>query len=436
MKSNIENLSDFEKKLNIQVSAQEVNEEFNKVFKYLQKNVENKGFRKGRTPMGIVRRLYADKVKEDVIRGLVENFYPKAIKEQKVLPVALPRLDYRNFDLEENKDFSFTANFEVYPEIEKVQIDSLEVEKDPVAPDYDLLVKEEVKKFLDNHSETEEVVLIRELREGDFAEIDFDLYKEGQIIKDQSTKDFLLEIGSKLFVPGFEEGLIGMKKGETKFLEIKFPDNYHEKSFQGELIKFKVTLNNIKKKIRPELNDEFVKKVTKFETVEELKSNFKQNIINLREQESKQKLKQQIFGALLEANPFEVPKTLLEKQYSLLVDNFKKEMMKSGKSQDEISSLVEEQKDRISKNALFLVRRDVLIRKIVDEYELNPTEKDLDSHLVDLSKESFIKLETLKKHFFDSPENKSHLKSMVEEEKVFQFLLGKAKVTVVETEKA
>lgn len=429
MKSTVESLSDLEKKLNIQISAQEVNTEFDKVFKYLQKNTESRGFRKGKTPIGVIRRLYGNKVKGDVTQSLVEKFYPKALKEHNLVPVASPNIDCQN--TEENKEFSFTACFEVFPEIGEVQVDCLEVKKEKINIE-DNLIDQSVERILDNQAEMEDVILIRELNQGDFADIDLFLYKDDRFLEQYSTEGYLLKIGSGSFIPGFEEGLIGMKPGEIKSLNLKFPDNYHEKSLQGEMINFKVVLNKIKKRVRPELNDKLVKKISKCQTVEEFKNDLKKNLIRSKEKSVERDLKDKLFKALVKANPFEVPESLLKRQRSTLVNRLKEQIKNEPAGNDDFSGVLKNQEKTLSEKAEFIVKCGLLIDKIVNENNLKATEEDLENHLRKFSEETSSDLVKLKKQFFNTSDMKNRLQSEVTEDKVFKFLLSKAKVILVD----
>ena len=429
MKSNIEDLSNLEKKLNIQVSPQEVNVEFNKAFKYLQKNVESKGFRKGKTPITVIRKLYSEKIKGDVIQALVEHFYPKALKEHDLIPSGEPNVDCQN--IEENKEFGFTVCFEILPEIGEVHIDSLEVEKQKMDID-DHSVNQNLENILENESTMEDVTLIRELKQGDCADIDFLLHKENPG-ENYPIKNHILEIGSdSFFTPGFEKGLLGMKPGENRILDLKFPDNYHEKPLQGKTAKFEVTLNKIKKKIKPELNDEFVKKISSFQTVEEFKSNLKKNLTESREKQIKEDLKEKIFQALVEANPVEIPKSLVKKQKSELSNRIRKEMKDAKVSEDVIDRHLKTQEEDLSKRAEFTLKCGLLIRKIVEKNDLKPSEKDFEDYLKKIAKQLNIDLEKIRRESIGRKDIKRNFESDIIEEKVFEFLLSKAKVTIQE----
>ena len=235
MKSNIENISDLKKKLNIKIPMEVVNAEFNNAFEYLRKKVEVKGFRKGKVPLVTIRNLYGEKIKDDVAQNLVQNSYDKVLEEHNLVPAGKPDIHFQS--PEENKEFHFSIHVEVQPEIELNPIESLKVEKEIVNVD-DEMVKKTVEELLDSHNKMEDVVLIRELKIHDFAEVDFTGFIDGKPLEGGSAKGYLLEIGSHSFIAGFEESLIGMKPGETKSISLEFPEDYHVENLQKKPVRF------------------------------------------------------------------------------------------------------------------------------------------------------------------------------------------------------
>ncbi len=430
MKTEIENLSNLERKLNIHIPADQVDAEFNNAFKYLQKQVEVKGFRKGKTPLATIRSLYADKVSGDVAQNLVQNFYFKALKEHDLIPVGMPDIKFEN--PMEGKDFAFTAQFEVQPEIEISKVDNLEVKKEKIEITDDQ-VEKNIEQILENQAKMEDVVLIRELKQGDFADIDFKGIIDGAPLENGAAQGHVLEIGSDSFIPGFEEGLIGMKPGESKSLNIKFPDDYHVENLKGKPVEFQVTVNKIKEKIKPELNDEFVKNLGEHSTVDEFKSQLKKDITDGEERRAEQELKNRVFKALVAANPFEVPETLIKEQRAALVDDFKRRMQGQGIGEHEFAAYEEKWTEDFSDTANFMVRSALLIQKIAKENNLDATSEDLEAKLQEFSDQTGLDLSKVKE-FYQQGQQSANLEFQITEDKTFKFLLDKAKVTEVSAE--
>ncbi|MBY0316879.1 MAG: trigger factor, partial [Bdellovibrionales bacterium] len=210
MKTNLESITNLEKKLKIEVPPQQVNEEFDKAFKYLQREVNLKGFRKGKAPLQQIRTMYGDRVKEDVRNNIVQSSFVSAIKEHKLNPISQPTLDFG--DLQENSPFNFTINFEVRPEVKIVKKTGLKVQKEKVTVT-EKEIEDSVQKIRMNQAAFTSITEDRPLKNGDTAMIDFVGYIDGAPLENGAATGHMLEIGSNQFIPGFEEGLVGMKKG-------------------------------------------------------------------------------------------------------------------------------------------------------------------------------------------------------------------------------
>lgn len=424
MKTNIENLSNLERKLNILIPIETVNDEFTNAFKYLQKNVAIKGFRKGKTPMATIRNLYSDKIKNDVAQNLVQNFYYKALKEHNVYPVGMPAIDF--VEPEENKEFSFSARFEIQPEITLTQVEGLEVEKETVEVTEDMLNKN-IEQILESRSSMEDVVLVRELKEKDFADINFEGFMDGAPLPNGSAMGHVLEIGSDSFIPGFETALIGMKPDEEKTISLSFPVDYHVEDLKGKPVQFKVKLNKIKQKITPVLDEAFVKGLGEDQTVDGFKNQLKADMQTGEEKRVEQDLKNALFKALAKANPFDVPETMIKEQRTALVDDFKKRMTSQGISESEFGEYQEKWDADFTETADFMVRSALLIQKIAQDNQLNATTDDVEKKLEEFAQQTGLDMSKIKS-FYQQGQQSANLEFQITEDKVFRFLLEKAKI--------
>ncbi len=428
MKSNIENLSSLERKMSIQIPVDAVNTEFDNAYKYLQKNVEIKGFRKGRTPMTTIKSIYSDKIKDDVAQNLVQNFYFKALKEHDVYPVGMPDIDFKA--PEENQEFSFSARFEIQPEITLTQTNGLEVEKEALKVTDEMLEKN-IEQILENQAKMEDVILIRELRDKDFADIDFEGFMDGAPLPNGAAQGHVLEIGSDSFIPGFETALIGMKQGEEKTVHLNFPTDYHVEDLKGKPVQFKVKLNKIKEKIKPQFNDDFVKALGETITADAFKEQLRSDIVRGEEKRIEQDLKNTLFKSLIKANPFDVPETLIKEQRSALVDDFKKRMQSQGIGENEFSEYQEKWNEDFSETADFMVRSALLIQKIAKDEKLEAAPSDVEQKLEEFAKQTGLDIAKIKS-FYQNGQQSANLEFQITEEKVFKFLLSSAKIKEIE----
>lgn len=430
MKSDIESLSNLERKLNIQIPAETVNTEFNNAFKYLQKSVEIKGFRKGKTPLATIRSLYTDKIKGDVAQNLVQNFYFKALKEHDVTPVGMPDIDFKPPN--ENEDFEFSAKFEVQPDITLTKVEGLEAKKEKVDVTEDQ-INQNIDTILENQSKMEDVILIRDLKEGDFADIDFTGFMDGAPLENGAAKGHVIEIGSDSFIPGFETALIGLKPGETKRIGLKFPEDYHVEELKGKPVEFDVVLNKIQQKMKPQLNDDFVKGLGEQNSVDEFKDQLKKDMQDAEEKRTEQELKNRLFKSLVEANPFDVPETLVKEQRSALVDDFKQRMQGQGIGEQEFAAYQDKWTQDFSDTADFMVRSALLIQKIAKDNNLNADPDDVTAKLQEFADQTGLDLSKVREFYKDGQQS-ANLEFQITEDKVFQFLLDKAQITEVPKE--
>jgi len=428
MKTSIENLTNLERKISIQIPVSDVDTEFNNAFKYLQKNVEIKGFRKGKTPLEKIRSIYKDKVKEDVAQNLVQNFYYKAIKEHDLMPIGMPQIDFKS--PEEGQSFEFSVSFEVQPEILIKKVEGLEVQKERIVVT-DEQVEKNIDQILENQAKMEDVILIRELRHGDFANIDFAGFMNGAPLESGAAQGHVLEIGSDSFIPGFEEGLIGLKPNEERTIKIKFPDDYHVANLKGQPVEFRVKLNKIQQKVKPELNDAFVKGLGEDQTVEQLRAQVKKDIVDGENNRAKHDLKNRLFKSLIAANPFDVPETLVKEQRTALVEDFRRRMQGQGIGEEEFTAYQTKWEEDFAETADFMVRSGLLIQKIAQDNDLFAKPTDMEAKLQEFADQTGLDLSKVKE-FYKQGQQSQNLEFQITEDKVFQFLLDKAQIQEVD----
>src|SRR5262245_8562063 len=261
MKVTVEEISSIKKKLLIEVSNEEYLEELDEAYKKLGKKVSIKGFRKGKIPRPILERYYKQQTETDVFTHLIEHSYVKALQEQKIEPVAAPRIS--DFKKDDGSALSFSAEVEIRPEVAVSNYKGIKLKKPPVD-----VVEEEVHRELEalrqSHAQIGPVAVEAPLQNGQIALIDFVGRIDGQPFEGGSGTGVMVEVGLNRFLADFEKGLVGMKKGEKKTVPVKFPEDYPAKELAGKQADFEMTLNDIKEKILPELNDDFARDVGNF----------------------------------------------------------------------------------------------------------------------------------------------------------------------------
>jgi trigger factor len=427
MKSTVDKLDGLSRKLNIEIPAEKVHQAFDRVYKAIQKKANIKGFRQGKAPMNVIKSMYGDQVKSDVVNDLINEGYQAALDEHKLEPVGYPKVSFENID--EQKVFNFSAEFEIRPEIHVKSYEGLTVEKEKLE-----IPEERVSTILENlrsqQTDYSTVFEDRAVTDGDVAVVDFKGIVGGEPLPNGTAEDHHLEIGSKQFIEGFEEGVVGMKIGENRTLNLRFPEGYHEASLSGAPVQFDVTLKGIKKKVLPELNDELAKKLGDFENREALKTRIREDLKEGEQQRIADDLKNRVVKALVAANPIEAPKSLVAQQKEALIEDFKGRMKQQGLGDKDFEEYKAKWDRDFEESATFMVKSTFLLDELAHKLGLGATESDIEAKMQEYAKQTGIEMSRLKE-FYGKPERRSRLSFQITQDKVVQLLVDKAQIKEV-----
>jgi trigger factor len=430
MKSNLETQSTLERKLNIEVPAAEVQAAFDRALKGVQRSAAVKGFRKGKAPITTIKSIYGERVKQDVIQDIIQSNYATALKEHSLDPVSYPTIEFD--PMEDEKDFAFSAEFEVRPEVKSITIDGLKVKKEKLEIT-DKTVDDTLDEIRRSRAETVPVFEERSAQKGDIAILDFKGFVDGQPIDNGSAENHELELGSNSFIPGFEEGVIGMRPGVTAPVKAQFPEGYHATELAGKTAEFQVTLKSLKAKKLPEVNDEFAKSLGPYENVAGLRKTIREDYEKREGKRVHEDLKNRLMKALVDKNPVPVPKSLLGDQKKALVEDFEKRMQQQGMASEQFEDYKSKWDSDFEQTASYMIQSSFLIDKLAADQNLRATSSDIDAKLVEYAKETGIEMKRLNEYYSEQ-DRKARLAYQITEEKVLEFLLAKAKVEEVSKE--
>lgn len=431
MKTQLEKVSTLGRKLSIEVPASLVTSTMQQFYQGVQKQAELKGFRKGKAPLDMIKNLYGDRVKVDVTQELLKMGFMKGLEEHSLDPV-----DYPEFEFDEvidGKNFNFSAHFEVRPDVDLKTYEGLEVEKEIFSVD-----PKEIENILENirssRATTEDVLETRPAQLGDIAVVDFKGIVDGAPLERGEGTDHSLELGSKSFIDGFEDGIVGMSVGDTKTLHLKFPEQY-QAGLANKPVDFEVTLKKLRKKVLPELNDEFVKSISGGEgSVEDLKSNIWKDIENRQQKKTEESLKENLLQALIKTNPLEIPQSLIRDQKVLLVQDMQKQMTNDGMSDADYEEYKTRWDADFERTAKQMIHVAYLIDAIAAKHQLHCTKEDVDTKFDEYAKQTGIDIGRIRE-FYSKAESMNRLVHKITEEKVIAYLTSKAKVTEVPAKK-
>jgi trigger factor len=423
----VEDVSPIKKKLSFDISWSEVKKELDSVYKDVGKNAKVKGFRQGKVPRNILESMYKEYAQEETITKLVNKYYWDALKDNNIVAVAQPDIDQKGF--EEEKNFAFTATVEVEPVIEPrgyVGLELVREEHDAIDAD----VEKRLQELRDMFATMEEVEADRGIGEGDFAVIDFAGTLDGNNLKEMKADSYLLEMGSKTFVPGFEEQLKGMKKGQTKEITITMPDDYHASHLAGKEVVFSVALKNIKEKKLPDVDEKFIKNFDKYETLDDLKKDILKTLEEENRARSSTTLKNLIIDKLLEANEFEAPPTFVNRQVSFMIADMQRRMTMRGLKKQDPAELYTRFYDLYKDEALKVVKTILLIKSIADQESVSVSDSEVEEKIKEIAEQRAQSYDSLKKSLVEG-NLIDDIKSEILNTKVFRLIEDKANITVV-----
>lgn len=307
--------------LKITAPAADVNAGFKKAVQKIANNVNIPGFRKGKAPRAIIEMHYGkEAVKQEAFELVANKAYSDALEEKKLIPVSDPKVEESVF--EEGKDLELTIKVTLKPEPELGEYKGLHVDKEePVVTEEQ--VDAQVKELLNRNAK---MVVAEEgavIEKGDFAIIDFAGTVDGEPFSGGEGKGYPLEVGSNSFIPGFEDQLVGLSKGDSTDVEVTFPEEYFVKELAGKEAIFKVNIQDVKRKELPELNDEYVAANSDFKTVEELRANYKERMQKNAEENAKVAYERALIDTAVANAKFTVPPIMIEDRISQMVDEMK-----------------------------------------------------------------------------------------------------------------
>ncbi|UZJ45483.1 trigger factor [Marinimicrobium sp. C6131] len=421
MQVSIETTSGLERRLTVGVPAAEVDSEVQKRLQQAAKNIRINGFRKGKVPMKVVKQRYGEGVRQEVLGDVINRSFYEAVRKEDVKPAGQPSIEPKQF--EEGKDLEYVATFEVYPSVELGDFSNIEVTRykaDVTAEDVDKMID-----VLREHQATWKEV-DRAAQDGDQVNIDFVGTRDGEAFEGGSAEGQNLVLGSGSMIPGFEEGLVGLKAGDEKTLKLTFPEDYQAEELRGASVEFKVTVNSVSEKELPELDKDFyakfgVEKGGKPQFRKEVKANMARELKNA----IKAKTKNQVMDALLETHKPELPKALVSSE----IETLRQQMMQrfGGQQQNfDVKSLLPDtmfQEDAERRVALGLI-----VGEIVKENQIK-VDADRVREMVEELASTYEEPEAVVNYYYENRQLLSSVESAALEDQVVDFILDKAKVT-------
>ena len=390
-------------KIKITATPEEFEEGLNQAFDKKKKDVTIPGFRKGQvTRAQFEKKFGVESLFEDAIYALADKKYGEAVQENQLFVVGDPQLADLN-EVERGKEINFSIIVPVYPEFEVKDFKGLKGKK---------IVKEATAEEIDakiNELREQNVLVTPKengaIEEHDIAVFDFKGMKDGVAFEGGTAENYELEIGSKQFIPGFEDQMIGMKEGEEKTINVTFPNEYQATDLAGKEVQFALKLHEIKKKELPELNDDFVKDLNKenINTVDELKASIKAEIEKTKEQQEKNRLADELIEQLTEKTEIEIPEAMVNASVKDELRDFERTVNQQyGMKLEEFKKIAQVNEEEFMKNikerAGKKLKETLVLEQIVKQEKLQATQDEINASLEEIANANNMKVEDVKKY--------------------------------------
>ena len=435
MSVQVENLEKNMAKLTIEVSAEEFEKAVQNAYLRSRGKITIPGFRKGKAPRVMIEKMYGAGIFfEDAANALIQAEYPKAVDESGLEIVSQPEIDV--VQIEKGKAFIFTAEVAVKPEVTLGEYKGLEVEVTP-ADVTEEEIAAELKREQENNSRTIDVD-DRAVADGDMVTLDFEGFVDGVAFEGGKGTDYPLTIGSNSFIPGFEEQLVGAEIGVEKEVNVTFPENYHANDLAGKAAVFKCTVKAIKVKELPELDDEFAKDVSEFDTLDAYKADIEKKLKERKEAVAKREREDKAVDAVIENAQMDIPEAMIQNQIQQLMQDFIRRMQAQGLSIDQYYQFTGLDNAKIQEQmrpqALKRIQSRLVLEKIAETENIQIYDEKFEEELKAMADMYKMEVEKLKEVMGDY--EKEQIKKDMAVQEAVTLVAESAKVVEKKEEKA
>lgn len=417
MSISIETLEGLQRRVTITVPADKIEAAYKEQLKGYAKNARVDGFRKGKVPHSIIEQRFGLAARQDVLSDEMQRAFFEGVMAEKIALAGRPTFTPNNY--QPGQDFSFSATFEVFPEVELKGLENIEVEKPVVEiteADLDKMV-DVLRKQQATWAESQEAA-----KAEDRVVIDFVGSVDGEEFEGGKATDFALAMGQGRMIPGFEEGIVGHKAGEQFDIDVTFPADYHSENLKGKAAKFAITLKKVENIVLPELTEEFVKKFGNAKSVEDLRAEIKKNMQRELKNAVTARVKNQVINGLIEQNDIEVPAAAIAEE----VDVLRQQAVQRFGGKPEMAAQLPA--ELFEADAKRRVQVGLLLSNVISQNELKVDEARVEAMIADIAS-AYEQPAEVVEYYAKNRQLTENIRNVVLEEQAVDAVLAKAKVT-------
>jgi trigger factor len=427
MKIDIDELSSVQRKVRVELPVETVASEFSRAYKNLGRRVRVKGFRTGKIPRSVLQGIYGDEVKGEVRSHLVEESLGEIIRERGLQIVSRPEVEAN--DLSEAGAFSFSAVFEVKPEIALKDYLGVEVERAKLAIS-DGQIEEAMRRLQESHARLEPVTDRDIVQRGDFVTLDFDGAIDGKPFSGGKGENYTLEVGAGQALPQFEDAVTGLKVGEHQTVQVNYPETYPNKEIAGKAVDFSLVVREIKQKVLPVLDDEFAKDHGECASLDELRERIRARLTDELKRYQDEELKEKIISRLIETHSFAAPPSMVERQTRYLMERYQNQVAQSG-GDASAAPPMEEARKTLEGRAMRQVQATLLMERIAQLEKIEISDREVQERIDHLAHAAGERGKTVRE-IYSRADARDDLRAQLMFDRTVEFLLGRAQIKDVD----
>lgn len=430
MQVKIEDKSSVKKMLSFEIPKETIAKELNKAYNELKKTADVKGFRKGKIPRKVLENRFAKDVHAEIAPRLIQDSFVETIKEHKLNIVGGPQLDPP--ELNPDEAYAFEITVEIKPELDDIAFEGISLERTVYAVS-DAEIESQIYMIQKTLAKKETVAESRPVKETDFVLIDYEGFLNGDAFSGTpKIENYVMGIGKGALPDQFSEKLIGTIPVQDLEVEVVYADDFHDENLKGKIIVYKVSLKEIQEEVLPEANDDLVKDLGKFETLDEVRASIRENLEKGNAQRVKHEMSEQVFLHLLEKYVFEIPDAMVDGELNGIIAEAEQAYAQNNTSLEEAGLSREILKTQYRDVAEKQARRHLILDKVITQETLELTEEELDKSFEEMAVGMNAPVDSIKNYFKMDPKQLEYYTHTQLEKKAIDLIIEKGSVSEVE----